>query len=87
MRRKEEGSWSIIRLECSHTEDWDILFNFLWYISQVETQIQEQHEELLTILSFGLWFRTIPACGLGSCCPWSSLFAAKGVEDNECVQC
>ena len=86
MRRKEEGSRSIIRLECSHTEDSDILFNFLWYISQwqyeVETQIQEQHEELLTILSFGLWFRTIPACGLGSCCPWSSLFAAKGVEDN-----
>jgi len=49
---------------------------------KLETQIQEQHEELLTILSFDLWFRTIPACGLRSYCPWSSLFAAKGVEDN-----
>jgi len=46
---------------------------------KLETQIQEQHEELLTILSFDLCFRNIPSCGLGSYCPF---FAAKGVEDN-----
>ena len=39
-RRKEEGSWSIIRLECSHTEDWDISFNFVWFISQWQWQYE-----------------------------------------------
>jgi hypothetical protein len=40
MRRQGEGSWSIIRLECSHTGDWDILLNFLWYISQWQFEVE-----------------------------------------------